>query len=109
QAVDEAGETNPASAAYSDMIDQYCGSCSQMLAGSPFMEKMNAGGTYAPGVEYTNIMTEYDELVVPWTAGYVEAPNATNIVVQDGCSLDYSDHLAIAASVRAQRYVLNAL
>ncbi len=107
--LDKAAKTNPAARQYADLMNEYCGACSQMSAGSPFIEKMNAGGTYAPGVQYTNIMTRYDELVVPWTAGYVEAPNATNIVVQDTCAQDYSDHLAIAASVRSQAMVLNAL
>ncbi len=36
-------------------------------------------------------------------------PNATNIVVQDGCEQDISDHLAIAASLRAATFALNAL
>lgn len=33
----------------------------------------------------------------------------TNIVVQDGCGSDYSDHLAICGSRRAATIVLNAL
>lgn len=107
--LDAAAATNPSAKAYADLLDEYCGACSEMSAGSPFIEKMNAGGVYAPGVHYTNIMTKYDELVVPWTAGYVEGPDAVNIVVQDTCEQDYSDHLAIAASVRSQAMVLNAL
>lgn len=80
-----------------------------MVTGSDFLAAMHAQGLYAPGVTYTNIMTRYDELVLPYSSGYVEGPNATNIVVQDLCAQDFSDHLAIAASVRAQQYVLNAL
>ncbi len=62
-----------------------------------------------PQVTYTNIMTRYDEAVVPYTAGFVEAPNATNIVVQDGCALDYAEHAGIAADPIAATHVLNAL
>ncbi len=99
----------PASQAYGEFLEGICGSCSEMVAGSPFLQKLHEGGVYAPGVEYTNIMTRYDEMVVPYTAGYVEAPNAVNIVVQDSCAQDHSEHMAIAASVRSQAFVLNAL
>lgn len=86
-----------------------CPSCAQQDNGSEFLRQMHARGLYAPGIEYTNVMTRFDELVTPYTQGYVEGPNAVNIVVQDSCDLDFSDHLALAASVRAQQYVLNAL
>ncbi|MCZ4076424.1 lipase [Rhodococcus sp. H36-A4] len=62
----------------------------QMAKGSDFMNEMTESGPYAPGVTYTNVMTRYDELVMPYTAGYVEAPNATNIVMQDSCEQDFS-------------------
>lgn len=70
------------------------------------------GSPYVKGVKYTNIMTRYDELVVPYTAGYVRGragEQVKNIVVQDTCSKDYSDHLAIAGSRRAAYFALNAL
>lgn len=87
-----------------------CASCLDMAPGADFIEKMNEGGSpYAPGVAYTNIATRYDELVVPYTSGFVPGPNATNIVVQDRCPQDYSEHAALAASPVAAGYVLNAL
>ncbi len=55
------------------------------------------------------LLTRYDEAVVPYTAGFVEAPNATNIVVQDGCALDYAEHARVAADPIAATHVLNAL
>ncbi|MFC9514580.1 esterase/lipase family protein [Nocardiaceae bacterium NPDC056970] len=89
---------------------QLCASCLDMAPGTDFVEKMNeGGGPYAPGVEYTNIATRYDELVVPYTSGLVPGPNATNIVVQDQCPQDYSEHAALGASPVAAGYVLNAL
>ncbi len=100
---------DPVAAALGGALDSVCGACGQMTAGSPFLEKLHAGGIYAPGVQYTNIMTRYDGTVQPWTSGYVEGPNATNIVVQDGCEQDRSDHSALPASARAQALVLNAL
>ncbi len=86
-----------------------CVACAQQDNGSEFLNRMHERGLYAAGVTYTNIMTRYDELVTPYTNGYAPGPNATNIVVQDECAQDFSDHLAVAASVRSQRYVLNAL
>lgn len=90
-----------------------CSGCGDMLAGSPFNTKIWAGGSpYVKGVDYTNIMTRYDEAVVPYTAGYVKpraGESVKNIVVQDGCAQDYSEHVAIAASRRAAYFALNAL
>ncbi|MCX5043241.1 alpha/beta fold hydrolase [Aldersonia sp. NBC_00410] len=91
------------------LLGPLCGACSQMLTGSPFITDLQAGGMAVQGITYTNIMTRYDELVVPYTSGILNAPNATNIVVQDGCAQDYSDHVAIAGSRRAATFVLNAL
>lgn len=84
-----------------------CKACTQMSTGSDFMQKMRAGGVAVPGVRYTNIVTKYDQLVLPYTSG-VE-PGMTNYVVQDSCSTDYSEHFEIAADPVAAGLVLNAL
>ncbi|GAA3963606.1 esterase/lipase family protein [Gordonia caeni] len=90
-----------------------CEALPQMMDGSPFIKKMNSGGSpYLPGIEYTNISTMHDELVRPYTSGQVPGPEGTtvhNIVVQDGCAKDLSDHLGICGSRRAAAFVLNAL
>lgn len=84
--------------------------CNQEQYGSPFMREINAGGTpYVPGVRYVNVMTRYDDLVQPYTDGDVPGPNATNIVLQDSCALDHSDHMSIVASPRSVGVVLNAI
>jgi len=70
------------------------------------------GSPYLPGVTHVNISTRYDEIVVPYTSGQVpgrRGEDVTNIVVQDHCPQDYSDHLAIAGSRRTVLMVLNAL
>ena len=80
----------------------------QMLAGSEFIQNMRSGGSPAvPGIAYTNIVTKFDELVIPYTSGI--EPGMTNIVVQDVCKLDLADHLALAADPIAAQLVLNAL
>jgi len=90
-----------------------CEALPQMMDGSAFIAKMNSGGSpYLPGIEYTNISTMHDELVRPYTSGQVPGPPGTtvhNIVVQEGCAKDLSDHLAICGSRRAAAFVLNAL
>ena len=59
---------------------------------------------------YTNIATRYDEAVVPYTLGLPPGgSNVRNIVVQDGCPVDYTEHAGIAGSRRAAYFVLNAL
>jgi triacylglycerol esterase/lipase EstA (alpha/beta hydrolase family) len=90
-------------------IGAMCAACLQLAKGSDLMKKLQSNGLYEPEITYTNIMTRFDELIVPYTSGELRAENATNIVVQDGCSQDYSEHLAIAGSRRAAQFVLNAL
>lgn len=86
-----------------------CASCTEFLVGSDYVNKIEARAP-APGVVYTNLATRYDELVTPYTsASFLTGPNVTNIVMQDGCPLDASDHLSIISSPRTGRIILNAL
>lgn len=91
------------------VIGQVCDSCDQFLPGSDFLTKLNEGGYTVPGVEYTNIVTRYDEAVTPYTSGIVEGPDVTNIVLQKGCALDFSEHVSVAYSAVTGRHILNAL
>jgi triacylglycerol lipase len=80
----------------------------ELLTGSAFYTKLRSGGTPAvAGITYTNIVTRYDELVLPYTSG-VQA-GMRNIIVQDQCPLDFSEHFEIAADPVAAADVLNAL
>src|SRR5207253_2525531 len=82
---------------FSALFDKQCGSCQEFLRGSAFLQHLYADGVYAVhGVIYTTIMTRYDELVTPYTSGRLTAPNATNIVVQNQCPIDFTDHVAAA-------------
>jgi triacylglycerol lipase len=97
---------------FSGTVDQlfapYFASGPELLAGSDFYAKLRSGGTPAvPGVHYTNIVTEYDELVVPYTSGIQSG--MTNYRVQDYCPTDFSDHFEIAADPVAAQLVLNTL
>jgi triacylglycerol lipase len=90
------------------LFEKYFASGPQFLTGSDFMTTMRSGGGPAvPGITYTNIVTQYDELVVPYTSGI--EPGMTNFVVQKSCALDLGDHFAIASDPVAAQLVLNAL
>lgn len=94
--------------------DNLCASCTQFLASSQFVKDLNAGGTAAvSSVRYTNIVTIYDELVVPYTKGTItDSPgvnNVTNIVLQDHCWQDFAEHLKLAADFNAVHRVVKAL
>jgi triacylglycerol lipase len=69
--------------------------------------QMREGGVAVPGVNYVNIVTKYDELVRPYTSGIEDG--MTNIVLQDRCKADQSEHFQIAADRNATLHVLNAL
>ena len=90
-------------------MESYCEACTEFSPDSDFITKLDAGGITVPGVSYTQIVTTYDELVVPYTSGIVDEPGSTNIVVQDQCQLDLADHLAIVSDPVAAQDVLNAL
>ncbi|SMD26742.1 lipase family alpha/beta hydrolase [Kibdelosporangium aridum] len=81
----------------------------QFLAGSPFLKKLAEGGVADPNVTYTTIMTKYDELVIPYTSGYLRAPNATDVVLQNVCPQDYAGHAMVAFDPNATQVILNAL
>lgn len=63
-----------------------------------------------PGIDYTVIQTRYDDVVTPYTSAYLKAaPNVKNILLQNVCGLDFTDHLGITYDPVAQGLVLNAL
>lgn len=86
-----------------------CPSCLQQKTGSAFLKRLNAGDETPGAVSYTNIVTRYDEVVLPYTSGYLTGPNTTNIKVQAKCRFDLSGHLLIPMDGPAIRLVLNAL
>ncbi|MBV2356568.1 alpha/beta fold hydrolase [Streptomyces sp. J2-1] len=80
------------------------------LPGSAFLTKLNAGGDTVPGVKYTVLATKYDEVATPWQNQYLSGSNVRNVLLQDLCALDLSEHLAIALVDRiAFHEVANAL
>ncbi|MEA2125151.1 MAG: triacylglycerol lipase, partial [Solirubrobacteraceae bacterium] len=89
-------------------FNQFCGFCTEALAGSAFLNDLNADGEAIPGIEHTNIATTHDELVVPYTSGIMR-DGGTNIVLQDVCPADPSEHVAVAFDPAVMQMILNAL
>ena len=85
----------------------FCTACAQMASGSRMIAKLRRGGLLVGQVQYTNIMTKYDQLVQPYTSG--REPGMRNIVVQDRCATDYSEHFEIGSDPVAAQIVLNTL
>lgn len=107
--VDEVGQRFGLDPVYGPLLAQFCGSCRQFLRGSDFLQRMNSGGgPAAKGVEYTMILTRNDELVIPYTSGLL-AGAKRNIVLQDVCPVDPSEHVAVAFDPNVAQLVLNAL
>lgn len=95
--------------AWQSLIGSGCQSCAEFDPDSAFIHALDQGGIAVPGVTYTQIVTEYDELIVPYTSGIVDGPNSTNIVIQTQCPADLVDHVAMAVDPAVARDVLNAL
>lgn len=93
-----------------DLLSSATPALADQVVGSPFMTKLNAGGDTVPGVTYTVLATRYDEVVTPYRSQFLDGPNVRNIVIQDLCALDLSEHAAIGLLDRiAFHEVVNAL
>ncbi|MEV0245835.1 alpha/beta fold hydrolase [Nocardia sp. NPDC050712] len=97
------GIQDPAFAA----LGNTCQGCVDMLPVSANIHELQAAGVYAPGVEYTNLLTRADTEVVPYTNGYREGPNATNIVLQDVCPVNMAGHNSISVDPTVAALMLN--
>ncbi|KAG0276979.1 hypothetical protein BGZ96_003062 [Linnemannia gamsii] len=77
------------------IVDPLCLSCFQFLQGSDFLNNLNEGGDTVPGVEYKFIVSKFDEVVTPYTNGKLRDNNPLiqNVVLQDLCGVDLSDHV----------------
>ncbi|MFE1309916.1 esterase/lipase family protein [Streptomyces sp. NPDC058755] len=93
-----------------DLIKATTPGLADQIAGSAFLTKLNAGGDTVPGVHYTVIATKYDEVATPWRDQYLSGSDVHNVLLQDMCPLDLSEHVAIGLFDRiAFHEVANAL
>ncbi|WP_051471138.1 lipase family alpha/beta hydrolase [Patulibacter minatonensis] len=79
----------------------------QQRAGSKFITALNSGQETFAGISYTNIRTNYDEVVTPSnvTDGATASSSLTtgdgritNVAVQDVCPGDVSEHLLVGTT-----------
>jgi triacylglycerol esterase/lipase EstA (alpha/beta hydrolase family) len=100
-------------AGYLPAANQYtgamCAACTQQEQGSAFLTALNAGGDTMPGVIYTVIESQYDEVVTPYTSAFLSGRHVTNITLQSQCSLDFGEHVSMPYDHIADLDVLNAL
>ncbi|MER5376820.1 alpha/beta fold hydrolase [Streptomyces sp. NPDC002553] len=93
-----------------DLLTAATPALAQQIAGSEFMAKLNAGGDTVPGVRYTVIATRYDEVVTPYRTQFLSGANVDNVLIQDRCALDLSEHALLGLTDRiAFHEVANAL
>jgi pimeloyl-ACP methyl ester carboxylesterase len=84
-----------------------CPACAEQAAGSAFMQRLNAPPEAPPPPSYTVVSTMYDEVVTPYRSQALEG--ATNVVLQERCPEDVTDHVGIVYDPIALEWTLNAL
>ncbi|MFI9797485.1 esterase/lipase family protein [Streptomyces sp. NPDC052302] len=85
---------------------------SDQMPGSEVNRTLDRDGDTRPGVSYTVVSTRYDLFATPYRNNFLTAgPGATvrNILIQDVCPQDVSDHLSLAYDTNAAQLVRNAL
>jgi triacylglycerol esterase/lipase EstA (alpha/beta hydrolase family) len=89
--------------------DPWCVACDQQQAGSDFLTALNSPDETPGDVDYTQVTTRYDQVVVPYTSAFLaEDPRSTNITLQDRCPADVAEHLGIPMDPQAIAWVLHA-
>ncbi|MEU6376172.1 alpha/beta fold hydrolase [Streptomyces sp. NPDC046909] len=78
-----------------DLLSTATPALADQVAGSPFLTKLNEGGDTVPGVTYTVLATKYDEVVTPYRSQFLSGSGVHNVLIQDLCPLDLSEHAAI--------------
>ncbi|WP_328367402.1 alpha/beta fold hydrolase [Streptomyces sp. NBC_00457] len=93
-----------------DLLTTATPALADQIAGSAFLAKLNAGGDTVPGVSYTVLATKYDEVVTPYRSQFLSGSGVRNVLLQDLCPLDLSEHVSIGLFSRiAFHEVANAL
>lgn len=88
-----------------------CPACAQQAAGSPFMQHLNAGDQTPAPVSYTVLETNHDEVVTPYQSEFLPTTadgRVVNVLLQDKCPGDLTDHVAFPEDKVAIQWMLNA-
>jgi triacylglycerol lipase len=84
--------------------------CEQMRIGSSFLDQLNAGDDTIGNVVYTNVATIWDELVIPYSSGFLRNDgNNTNVTVQAQCPFRVVGHIGVAFDATVYSGLVDAL
>jgi triacylglycerol lipase len=89
-----------------------CTACAQQAAGSEFIANLNAGDRTPAPTSYTVVQTRNDEVVTPFDSAFLPTTGdgrVTNVLLQDRCPADVTDHIGITYDPVAFQWVLNAV
>jgi triacylglycerol esterase/lipase EstA (alpha/beta hydrolase family) len=86
-----------------------CYACDDLIVGGSAVQTLDNGPIAQPGVTYTIIASQHDEMVTPTDTAFVREPAVTNEYVQDVCPLDPVGHLGEAYDTTVWQLVENAL
>lgn len=84
--------------------------CEQMSIGSSFLNQLNTGDDTIGDVLYTNFVTIWDALVVPYSSGFLRNDgNNTNFTIQSQCPFELVGHATMATNRTVYSGVVDAL
>jgi len=86
-----------------------CSACNDLSVGGSAVTTLDSGPIAQPGVSYTIITSQYDELVTPQSSSFVNEPGVKNEYVQDTCQYDPVGHIGEAYDTNVWNLVENAL
>ncbi|KAK3808375.1 MAG: secreted lipase [Benniella sp.] len=77
-----------------DILDPVCKSCPQLATDSQLFQDLNRGQDAYPTIKYLMLVSKYDQVMTPYKNGFLKTkgPNVHNVVLQDLCPLDLSEH-----------------
>ena len=85
-------------------------SCEQMSVGSSFLAELNDGDDTIGDVVYTNIVTRFDEVVVPHANGFLRSDgNNTNVTLQSQCPFRIVGHILLPLDGATYTGIFDAL
>lgn len=98
-----------------DMVDTAfntgCVACVEMARTSAYMQALNVGDLTPGTVSYTSITTIHDQIALPLDSQHLPEDDASvaNVILQDACPDNSSDHLTMALDPLVRDWVLDAL
>lgn len=104
-------ESSPENKPIDDAFNTGCESCVEQAAGSDVLSRLNRGDM-TPGkrVGYTQIGTDYDEIVTPPENVYLPADRGvSNIRLQERCPDHFVEHLGLAFDPLVLQWIFDAL